>query len=406
MADDTPPRQRVCGKYEVQSRVGGGGFASVWRATSGDGREVAVKFPQLGEDASNSAAEVRERFERAYHALSRFEGGVLPTSIVRFIDGHRDEPMCVVTELVDGEELSTAVTRSDVSPGADAMWSFGVPIARALALLHSNGYIYLDCKPENIIVRSDSDRPVLIDFNTAESRTETNDTLYYQDPYKAPEQVPGVAEDIPSDAYTDVYAVGKLLAFLLTGQAPDTTDTPTSGMDIEDYGTSVRSEIAEVIRQATRADPDDRQQDCLELVTQLYRADDRSPRVAGITDVRNDVTCPVRPGDTLGRVAENERLPDISVADSDKYISPIHLKFDYDDGWLVHEASLNGTYIKPDDEWRFLLSESGYRHLRSQDHPRVQDGQPYEAARLVGSTRIAPVDTSYSVAFEFDPESL
>lgn len=182
MADEGPPQDRVCGAYEVRDRIGSGGFADVWRAVSDDGQEVAVKFPRT--DATNDAAEIRERFDRAYRALSSFEGGILLTPLVRFVDGRRDSPVCLVTELVQGKELSSTVTRSGVSPGMDAVWTFGVPIARALGLLHLNDYIYLDCKPENVLIRESHDRPVLIDFNIAESLTEANDTLFYQDPLR------------------------------------------------------------------------------------------------------------------------------------------------------------------------------------------------------------------------------
>lgn len=404
MAGEEPPQHRVCDEYEVHDQVGSGGFADVWRATSNDGRTVAVKFPRSGADATNDADEVRKRFDRAYRALSAFEGGILPTSLVRFIDGRREPPRCLVTELINGDELSTTVTRSDISPGVDAVWTFGVPVARALALLHLNDYIYLDCKPENVLVWDEYDRPVLIDFNTAESLSKANDTLFYQDPYKAPEQVPGAAEDTPSGPYTDVYGVAKLLAFLLTGQTLDTAETPPSGMDVTEYGADPPGGVADIIQQATRADPDARPSDCCELVTRLYRADGRSAAVATVTDVRNEVTCRVRVGDTLGRVSEGEALPTLSVADPDRYISPVHLEVDYDDGWLIHESSLNGTFFEDGGTWRFLLSEEGYRHLASQDHPRVQDGQPYEAARLTEPTVLAPVDDSYPVRFRFDPE--
>lgn len=403
MADEGPPQDRVCGVYDVRDRIGSGGFADVWRAVSDEGQEVAVKFPKT--DAANDAAEIRERFDRAYRALSSFEGGILPTSLVRFVDGRRDSPVCLVTELIEGEELSSAVTRSGVSPGMDAVWTFGVPIARALGLLHLNNYIYLDCKPENVLIRESHDRPVLIDFNTAESLTEANDTLFYQDAYKAPEQVPGAAEETPSGPYTDVYGVGKLLAFLLTGQTLETAETPTSGMDVTEYGANPPADIAKTIQQATRADPDERPANCCELVSQLYRADGRDPTIATITDVRNNVICPVRPGDTLGRVSDGEPLPTLSVADPERYISPVHLEFDHDDGWVVYETSLNGTFFEHDSEWRFMLSEEGYEHLNARDHPRVQDGQPFEAARLAEPTLLSPVDESYPVRFRFDPES-
>lgn len=118
--------------------------------------------------------------------------------------------------------------------------------------------------------------------------------------------------------------------------------------------------------------------------------------------MRNNVICPVRPGDTLGRVSDGEPLPTLSVADPERYISPVHLNFEHDDGWIVYESSLNGTFFEHGSEWQFMLSEEGYEHLEARG---VQDGQPFEAARLAGPTLLAPVDESYPVRFRFDPEA-
>lgn len=404
MSEDAPPRQRVCEEYKVRDRIGSGGFADVWKAVNDDGQEVAVKFPEFGADATNKPEEVRERFDRAFRVLSTFEAGILPTSMVRFIDGHRDDPMCLVTELIEGEELSDYVANTGVSPGMDAVWSYGVPVARALGMLHRNGYVYLDCKPENILVRSNHDRPVLIDFNTAEPLAETNDTLFYQDAYKAPEQVPGALEDVESGPYSDVYSVAKLLCFLLSGQTLETSETPESGMDVTKYGADPPDEIVNILKQATHTDPKKRPNNCCELVTQIYQADGRNPWISSITDVRNDVVCPVRVGDTLGRVVKTQPLPTLSVADPEQYISPIHLAFGYDNEWIIKEKSLNGTFFRIDQEWQFMLSEQGYNHLKSQDHPRVQDQRPYEAVQPADTIELSPVDPSYPIQFRFNPE--
>lgn len=406
MAREEPPRRRVCDRFRVRERVGSGGFATVWRAVDEESeRDVAVKFPRLDGDATNDAEAVRPRFDRAHRALSSFEGGIIPTSLVRFVDARREPPRCIVTEFVSGPDLADRVAQPDVSPGVDAAWTFGVPIARALGFLHANGYVYLDCKPENVLVRADSDQPVLVDFNTAEPLERDEHTLFYQDEYKAPEQVPDVDGDGPSGPWSDVYGVGKLLVFLLTGETMTTAETPPGGVNVREYDPDLSSGVASVVERATRADPDRRYGDCCPLVTALYEAAGRDPTRAAITDRRTAVTCPIRPGDTVGRVSETGDLPTLSVADPDRYVSPVHFTVARDDaGWMIRDASLNGTFVEAGSEWLFALSERGYEHLASEGHPRTDDGRPPERVRIEDATRVALVDPSYPVTLRFDPD--
>jgi serine/threonine protein kinase len=404
MTGSDPPQRRVCGAFRVTDRLGSGGFADVWRAVDDDGREVAVKFPNLGAGAANDRDEVVSGFRRAYDALSTFRGGTIPTALVRFLDGRREPPMCLVTELVDGEELSTVVTRSDVSPGMETMRSLGLPVVRALAFLHCNGYSYLDCKPENVLVRPEQRDPVLVDFNTAEPSDVDHQTLFHQDPYKAPEQVPGRVETEPSGPWSDVYGAAKLLTYLLTNVTMDASETPVDGIDVRDYGSAAPAGVADVIRRATRAAHARRPRNCSAMVSELYEADGQDPARATLTDARTETVCPIRAGDTVGRVSEDGPIPTLSLADPERYVSPQQFRVDHDDGvWLLIDTSVNGTFVNAGDGWEFLLSDRGYRHLRDEDHPRVRGGRPDDRHRVSDPAWIVPVDPSYSVQLRFDP---
>ncbi len=394
----------VCDRYEVGERVGSGGFAAVHRGVDREtGHTVAVKLPQTGPDATNDSEVVRGRFRQAYDALSAFEGGVQPTSMVRFVDGRREEPMCLVTEFVDADPLPAALSGRHQGHGADLLWAVGLPVTRALAFLHANDYVYLDVKPENVLWRP-GERPVLVDFNVAESTDGPNDTLFHRDEYKAPEQVPD-GHDADSGPHTDVYGVGKLLVYLATGQRVGPDETPATGVDLRRHGADVSEATAAAIQLATRADPGDRFRDCLALVSGLLEARDGDPTRATLTDVGTDVTCPVRPGDTVGRVGEDGPTPSLGVVDERQYVSPVQFALDReDDAWIVRDRSLNGTYVQSTgEEPRLLLSEAGYERLRAEDHPRVADGRPDEALRARAPVELSPVDPSYPVTLRFDP---
>lgn len=396
------PRQRkVGGRFRITEWAGSGGFANVWRAVDeSGGPNVAVKFPRF--DGSNGDSIVRERFDRAYETLSSFESGIHPTSLVHFVDGQHRAPKYLVTEFISGEELASTVAKYNVTPGLDLLEKYGLPIARAVGFLHQNNWIYLDVKPENVLIRETYDRPVLVDFNTAEPVQE-GDTLFHEDEYKAPEQLPGTARDRPSGPRTDVYGLGKLFAYLLTGSTWETSKTPRDGVDVRQHNPQIPAKVANVVAQATKADPNDRPMTARHLVTRLYHVLDRNGAIALVTDDRNNVECPVRVGDTIGRVADAERLPTVAISDPKRYISPVHLEVSRNNGWLVEDRSLNGTYLKTSDGWQWLLSQDGYRQLQAERGSSVPDEQPYTAARIERERRLAPVDHSYDITLQFDP---
>lgn len=397
MSEHTPRRRRVGDRFRITEWAGSGGFANVWRATDEEGGpDVAVKFPRY--DGSNDQSIVEDRFERAYRTLESFGDGVHPTSLVHFVDGRVRDPMYLVTEFVEGTDLSSATT----TPGPQLLERYGLPIVRAVSFLHENGYLYLDLKPENVLVRTTHDRPVLIDFNTAESATET-ETLFHEDAYKAPEQLPDGRCDGPSGPWTDVYGLGKLLVYLTTGQTVKTAETPADGIDVGRHDQTVPAGLADIIAAATSAAPAARPQTATRLATALYEELGRDGSVATLTDGRNGVACPVRAGDTVGRVAEDDALPTVAVADPQRYVSPVQFELRHEDDWIVEDRSLNGTYLDTGSDWERLLSEDGYRRLQSEAGVDVPDEQPYTAARLRSRRILAPVDPSYSIQFQFDP---
>lgn len=406
MTDEVPPKQRVSDRFRVTKQIGSGGFGTVWHAVDEqEGSDVAIKFPQAKDNESNEAAEIQSRFRNECEILAQFEGGVLPTSIVRYIDGRKQDPMHIILEYIEGTELTDRVTRSDIGPGIETAHQFGFPVIRALEFLHRNQICYLDCKPENILVRARDDSPVLIDFNTAEPISKT-DTLFHEDDYKAPEQIPSDDRGSEPGPWSDVYAAGKLLCFLLTGTTMATRSTPSDGIDVREYGCDPPAGIQQIVRHATKADPAQRPQDAGELLTHLYDTCGMDTAVAALSDARTNAICPIRSGETVGRVSSDSELPDVAVADPERYVSPIHFEIARDEeSWLVRDRSLNGTYIEVDGEWQRLLSSDGYEHLQREAPERAPDEQPPNAGRIRNSTTIAPVDPSYVIDLNFHPRS-
>jgi serine/threonine-protein kinase len=125
----------------------------------------------------------------------------------------------------DGERLDHLVVRQHRLPVAQVL-RFGLQLAMSLAAAHRHGVLHRDLKPDNVLVVSDPAvdgglRAKLLDFgicklmNVSNVRT-THDGVTVGTPtYMSPEQCRG-RDDL--DARSDVYALGCVLYFMLTGQ--------------------------------------------------------------------------------------------------------------------------------------------------------------------------------------------
>lgn len=403
MDRDTPKKQFTHNRYNIAERVGTGGFAEVWRATDSEGGpDVVVKFPKY--DGSNEKAVVKSRFKNAYKTLCLYQQCIHPTSIVHFLEGQKNSPPYIITEYIQGSELTSFINKNSLDYYLENIKTFGIPIGRALSFLHQNECVYLDLKPSNILIREENRYPVLIDFNVAERDT-ASETLFYEDDYKAPEQLPEKSEDVNSGPYTDVYALGKILVYLVTGKSIPTTETPPAGIDVREFNDAVPSRISNVIKSATALDPHDRPETATALVTQLLDALGEKGGVAKLIDDRNNIICPIRDGDTVGRIhSRDAQLPGIAISDPDNYVSPVQFKIEYKNGWLIEDKSINGTYKEMTSGYQRLLSKEGYEELKAKRASTAPTDQPPTTARISTAETLLPVNPEYSISLELIPE--
>jgi serine/threonine protein kinase len=117
-------------------------------------------------------------------------------------------------ELVRGRSLDDIV-RADGPIAADAAARIGADLCGAVAAVHAAGLLHRDIKAQNV-VREDSGRVVLMDFGAGEEMTAARPTLAGTPLYLAPEILAGGQASVASD----VYSLGVLLFYLLTGKYP------------------------------------------------------------------------------------------------------------------------------------------------------------------------------------------
>ena len=191
-----------------------GGMAVLWQVTHPDhGSDLLMKVPRLAEGEDPAAI---VSFEMEQMILPRLTGPHVP----RFIaSGGFDRQPYLVMERIPGRSLLPLI--DDLPRPIEEVADIGARVAEALDALHRQHVVHLDVKPSNILMR-DSREAVLIDFGLSR-HAQLPDLMeeefrlpYGTAPYMAPEQVMGIR----SDPRSDLFALGAMLYFLVTGTRP------------------------------------------------------------------------------------------------------------------------------------------------------------------------------------------
>ncbi len=429
------PGTVIDGRYEVRDELGTGGIARVWRAVDRrTGDEVAVKHIYYGSDNYDRApGKVEELFGNEVSVLRqvRDAGGHEHIIDLREAVTERGTQM-VVVEKVDGHELDDDGVTLSESQAREVT----AALADAMGFLHANEIIFRDLKPDNAMLRPDGS-PVLIDFNTAKSYdTDVNaeptcpycgtalgtndyvcsncgqrmddpeDTVIGQrnEVWKPPEAVEERAH-FRQGPWSDVYSLGKLFLMLVMGVGSGTTPRP-HGKGPSEFGTDCRSHNDEIIARATKENPDERYNNARVLQVVLENKQPDPPRQARLLHRETGDRYAISPGDTVGRRGAEGPAATVQIDDPrGDYVSAVQVAFDVDDRgrWVLHDRSLNGTYVQRGSGWEHVLCENGRRRMQKKGHDPTEGGTvPPETLPVSDGDLIALVDTSYGVTFTFE----
>lgn len=254
MARDLLPivQKALADRYAVEAEIGRGGAARVFRATSTDGKLVALKIlrPEL------AVTVTADRFLREIKLVQRLDH----PGIGRLIDtGQADWLVYYAMPFIEGPSLQQVLaTRGKIS--AEDTVHLGHNLLDALSHAHERGVVHRDLKPDNILISRSG--AVLVDFGIARAlevagtdRLTKSGMAVGTSRYMSPEQIMG---DAVIDPRSDFYSLACLLFECLAGRTPYSHPNELAVLElhrtapIPDLGAVVPGAPAGLVRAVTR----------------------------------------------------------------------------------------------------------------------------------------------------------
>ena len=226
----------ISGRYRLGALLGTGGSSSVFAAVdtrSGDSLALKILHPEL-----SLSPRLRDAFFREARAAGRVRHpNIVAVQDVGVHDDAEEPQAWIALDLASGTTLAEHVGQAGPLPVQDAL-TVGLAVLQALVAAHGAGLIHRDISPANIMVDPAEDGSLhsagirLLDFGLADAagRAALGSDVLGSEPadgagpvgvlgsvnYMSPEQAAGV----PVDERGDLYQLGGVLYFALTGRPP------------------------------------------------------------------------------------------------------------------------------------------------------------------------------------------
>ncbi len=278
----------VANDYRILGMAGAGGMGVVYRARDLKlERTVALKF--LPADL-NASERDKQRFLREARTASSLDHPNI--GVIHGIEETTDGRTFIVMAFYEGQSLAQKI-RNGPLPPAEAI-DIALQMARGLAEAHTQHIVHRDIKPSNVMLTS-SGSIRIVDFGLAHaaagqtaSQTGVTGTVAYM----SPEQTLGNTVDQRSD----IWALGLVLAEMLTGRNPvERESIPGIIMAILNEAPKgleeLPPELQQIVYRALSKQPAKRYQHCAEIIADLERVR-AIPAIAGATAASASVTMP------------------------------------------------------------------------------------------------------------------
>lgn len=265
------------GPYRLLRSLGDRGAGHIYLAEHDElRRPCAVKLVRPGDSAATA------RFDREVHAAARL---LHPNTVTVFDFGRTDDgtAYCAM-EFLPGLSVFDIVGRSGPMPAGRAVF-LGRQICGAIAEAHRQGFVHRDLSPANVFVSvlgGRCDVAKVLDFGVVGGAA----ALPAHDPaatgmvagtpeYVSPEQAVGGSV---VDCRADIYGLGALLHFMVTGRPPFERATPADVLKahvseqvtpLRERNPSTPADLEAVILRCLAKRPEDRYPDALAVAAAL-----------------------------------------------------------------------------------------------------------------------------------------
>ena len=261
--------------YSITRSMTGGGMTKLYVAI--DAQQIRYVIRVL--DAMTAKdRKSRQRFFHGGEVIARLHAPQPHPNVVRFIKaGIEDKMPYMVLEYVESRTLRDLILYREPLLTENVM-IFIRQLANVIRYVHSRGYLHLDVKPENILIRPDG-RLVLIDFDLALPRKRF---------FKKLATVSGTTAYVPpetlvnrtADDRADIYAFGICCYEMLTFHKPyegekieqvraAQIDPRTPPTPIRQYNPNVPAALANLVMKCIAKKPEDRYPDMVLVLRDL-----------------------------------------------------------------------------------------------------------------------------------------
>lgn len=258
----------VDGKYKILNKIGQGGMSVVYLAMNEKAnKQWAIK--EVRRDGVSDYEAVRQGLVAETDILKKLNHPNLP-SIIDVIQDR--DSFLIVMDYIEGKPLSYILKHQGAQSQENVIeWS--KQLCDVLGYLHSREkpIIYRDMKPSNVMLKPDG-TVTLIDFGTAreyKAQSIADTSVLGTRGYAAPEQYGGRGQ---TDARTDIYCLGATMYHLITGHNPATP--PYEMYPITQWNPKLSTGLEQIIIKCTQQNPEDRYQNCAELMYALEHYQD------------------------------------------------------------------------------------------------------------------------------------
>lgn len=262
-------------RYQIIQLLGSGGFGETFLAEDTympSHRRCVIKQLKPVVNDPNLYQLIQQRFQREAATLEALgEGSAQIPNLYAYFSEHGQ--FFLVQEWIHGQTLASKVeTEGPLSE--NVVREILASLLQVLDYVHSQGMIYRDIKPDNIILRESNNQLVLIDFGAVKetmatainSQGKITQTMVIGTPgFMSPEQAAGR----PVYA-SDIYGLGLTAIYLLTGKLPQELETsPNEEILWQQYIPNVSPKLAAVINKAIQYHPRDRYTTAIKMLEDL-----------------------------------------------------------------------------------------------------------------------------------------